>query len=1654
MLKMKRAILSSLNPTRLKHISTRQWGVLMFVFVCLFSGLLVIKETPSLSYPVVSLLGKLNIGVGADQPPVSLASTERYLNDNYNRCQNKLGLELPLLDGNVLIQGDYLNQQLNTMQQMYLSGMRYVLLRIDRYGQFDQQNLQTLVRAAYDHHLVPVVVPEKSPTGAGSSVAQNSDALFNLYTKVAGNIGTAYFIASTSSREFLNLGKYTETVAIASDLAHRLRPYRNITIATPPMFVDTDKQIEQATWLKDSGLLLKDFDIMLLMMQNSETTYEDHSQEFYRTAYYRYSSVGYPEGTRFAPKQWIRDENDANKYFQRAIIMNFGAAQGTVRPGDKHLVDRLAYDFGYFSDDPTVDAVIFANGFEGGPLSYADYAKINLAGTNCNYDLVDYQTKYDDKSVALACDQKVGTNNTGGDKTSAKIVCSGLFCQTQINYTIQVGLPIRSMGSNSAVGTNTSPYMPACARAAITAAVPYYDFLNQFAGKLQSSDGKTYMVPWLGNGINCALAAKVKFFNAQSLFEANANFSLGATVNQAAGELASELALDGGIYPGPSLWAWVAGKGQKTKYTDERVIYSGKDVGIDKTYVQAVDSLGYYDPQANANTFEQSMACGGEVQRVKTDPQNMVYGGQQIIDTDKWLGTPQELCFQYWSPKNGDVYVDKVGKGINCRIRQGLNCTCDQSPNKQLPMTETAIRNGLCGASDEMKTKCIELVGGASDAASSGVALVSKRFSKQITQNVPKYNIPGAYDALASVYKLVQDKLAERNQKLVLNEKWGWKSDVILRAYADVPGGNINGPRKSQLLENSSRPVPADLPLSAAAGSATGPKGASNQCKVGVNFAIPYSSLDSGMISEAVNVGYGYGQVIIYDGGNPGDVTNKLNQMCSAGITPVLRSCTIGQCGFGNGTNQGNFLKAAIGASSCKEVYAVCGHNEPVPENPNGMVDEGRWTKDCVNAIGSDSKIKLTTPIFNATYDDGSQKVTDHVADFMKGYGNFAADKGRFACVAFNTYDNNGGDFPTNKADVYYDRVMNIPAFSGMQACVMETGDFLSNSTGALTGLINRLEAKSNLIFLLGFDWTGTNPDPAWSRFVIPDKGKAAVGAACAGGAGSMTFGQTGDYYTYNQYEADGNNFYEVNQYYSMMGLYDELNRIYDVLAAQDVLPSGVIKVNSGSPIVEADSAEYFAGLPGCNSDVYKKIVAQTGEAVNCIGTIKDTDPLGDFLCEKGYAVSDQCVLQCKVSPSTTTPNTANFCPMKGGKCLEGPNTGTHSSLASAVDLIGSGTIVAPFDGQIVAALNGTNFNRCKSNLAAGGGIIYQGTLNGQTTTLFFYHVRVGGDVVAGKTYKAGETITTISRRGDSDLVSDGNSCWEGEHLHMEAVDNDVSTIQSAVQTGSTTQISKAMGSFLSAGSGVDHSVIDLTSLMGCNMDASIPSCKPTGSLPNTTISCEIPVDSDIKQGSNCNEWNCGGSANNTFRDSLRCASTLAYLKNLTTDRWVDRYGPYCDNETRGLPFGHNLFGLIYDKYLPPGTPGGRLCGELPPDQKHLRPGDETLRCNGNGPNSPMRQPGDPGYDYYRGALIRCPLPQAQAHWTAQNTFGLTPEALADKMMREIVYQGIALKNTPRDKVIAVLKQAQLMDLNPYILVGMWGTESAFGQSRPECNVY
>lgn len=213
-----------------------------------------------------------------------------------------------------------------------------------------------------------------------------------------------------------------------------------------------------------------------------------------------------------------------------------------------------------------------------------------------------------------------------------------------------------------------------------------------------------------------------------------------------------------------------------------------------------------------------------------------------------------------------------------------------------------------------------------------------------------------------------------------------------------------------------------------------------------------------------------------------------------------------------------------------------------------------------------------------------------------------------------------------------------------------------------------------------------------------------------------------------------------------------------------------------------------------------------------------------------------------------------------------------------------------------------------------------------------------------------------------------------------------------------------------------------------------------------------VTIGQSANPTSTCNAFNVDADADGVvdpidFAQSLEiAANAIAGRKGLPTSKIIDTYGPYCIVEFSGSPYGANVTDIL-DGHAINGL--DRTCKNIDPP-RDLKPEHEALNppftCNGFG-----RDPGDENYDYYRGALDECPL---KTHsWPDQYSM----EDVLDSL-RSAYYNGNtmddnsnpALKALRDQQLPMVLNKAKEKNINPYLLIAFWGTESGWS-NRPSC---
>jgi len=1331
----------------------------MIVLIVLLGGVVVVKEVARQNPEVQAWLNNsfLSSVLGSDSLPEYFKAAQ--INDNYHRCQNKLGFPLSAGTGaaqsstpktlnalydevggklqiyNVTPSRAKIAELEAPLQLMFSAGARFVFLDINAPAAGAEIQLADVaseyVKLAARNNIKPVF-------NLGKDFSQDPAVITSFITRIATK--------ATESNEFIitaypaYTGELSSVVQQKSDaVALSLSEFTNAIVTPPLMKMDYNPGCPGAgpvcvTFGQETTDPLSLFADMNIFRGTSDFNFDVYDMVMMGFDNYdrgfknndfggvsRKSRLGY---THYADnvKQWITSYNDTTKDQKelQVLVVDYGPGTNTFVGDAPLLTERLGFDFGLFSDDPTIAGIVLSPELFNleSNISAEIYRKLNLFGTNCNYDLVSYGDEYSVRSTAASCSVKANANKIDeSKKAQTRVVCQRNVdaCEASIQYSVQVGLPIRHFGSNSGLGTDTQTTMPPSARAALQPAAT--DYLNQFAGELSSSSG-TYTMPWLGNGINSSrvgIASMVKSLISYSYAKKE---SFGGFPKFAAQEQVAESTAN------PTFNSWTFNTSGEGKFNlrDEVSLCAGKDACINKVLVSQLNNFRDYNPTKQTfPTMLKAPVCAGQVQFLNTDPQNYIYGSEQIISEVSKTYNRKQLAYEV-------LLGTYTNTGIAAGTVAAPGCQCFETPTSTRPngrfVNITASTIPKCSIlSPDLINKCITVVA----STLPYTYYDSKVIVEEQLPTAPKYEIPGIYDALAANYNFLQHTLGLRGEKIIFGQNIGWEADVQVKAYSVVKRDKtvegeadygITLPRKNNLLENFDHEAPVPLldsylgetlfePKSTTNSSNTGSNNyTGNTCRVGVNLAIYAAGANDEVINKITTAGYQ--QALVITNGVAGEqaaVAEALNRLCAKGITPVLRSCITGTCGFSDGVSQANYLNQVINAASqCQSVYAICGHNEPESENLNGFVNEGQWAKACFDKLRGNGKIKITTPTFNAT----NPELEAQLEQFIQGYGGgtFAQDKSGYACLSANSYTY----LDISTATASLERITNDTRFSGMPLCIFETGVTGNiDETGQnanVKNVVSELFTKygNQLVMVLGFNWLDTNPDPAWDKFQLNDKNNADLAQCKFTGSsdGSTFFTIPGKYFTqYDNHLAEGTNWRTDKQYYQWLGALDEIDRLTDVYANVTIADRNL------------DSA--IRNIPKLCTTLDVQAL-KDGKQLNCFAPSVSNpqlpgyieDPLGAFLCSQGYeVVGTDCSKACKPDPyagSTTTATTGGgaastqritgSCPIKMDSCWQGPaGNATHYCAnpdnEPGYDFYpskGDTKIYAPEDGQIIFA--------------------------------------------------------------------------------------------------------------------------------------------------------------------------------------------------------------------------------------------------------------------------------------------------------------------------------------------------------------------------------
>ncbi|RMD77779.1 hypothetical protein D6810_00010 [Candidatus Dojkabacteria bacterium] len=563
---------------------------------------------------------------------------------------------------------------------------------------------------------------------------------------------------------------------------------------------------------------------------------------------------------------------------------------------------------------------------------------------------------------------------------------------------------------------------------------------------------------------------------------------------------------------------------------------------------------------------------------------------------------------------------------------------------------------------------------------------------------------------------------------------------------------------------------------------------------------------------------------------------------------------------------------------------------------------------------------------------------------------------------------------------------------------------------------------------------------------------------------------------------------------------------------------------------------------------------------IPCIESIEARSKIGQFeaeLCRRGYVIQGLCINKCdptEVSPGGSVTDSLGYklsnpsCPVKGGKCRQGPYGNVSHSCKPGVggslafDFIGfqNWELYAPEDGKfyagdaiddprvmkycigrtnvtvnelaelnkhksrseierIVANNGGTDSNGNIKNpilYSPGGNLYFQGNSG---IKYYFVHIAVSqsqindlkaqGEIKGGSKIQVKGTPIKIHRNPFGLQVY----CMNGPHLHFESSYAGLGKNKKVTDGKKPGDPYRFLVDVLKCPEQLTK--CDIDSGPNCSGNKSVASGYQSNPSENAIVSStessvcipeeEKSGDEQDKSNNKCNEFNCGlgSKSNDIFKNSLNCATNTISNnigRGLSLGRVVDKYGPFWDNEIRGIkgsntntsmPFGYRLIVDFYDKYKPPGTPGGRSCADAPPEKVRqsdigLTPDQLKKITEKDFASWTYKNPeGKQAYDYYRGALDKCGLGN-NVRWTKESSSfgsfeglsrneGISDENLKSQLRRlvdelvrkDVNYRGIAyLKNVPKEKILAVLVESYKKNVNPFLVMGVWATESWFGQ--------
>lgn len=711
-----------------------------------------------------------------------------------------------LLSKGGLNQGDSNQQgtQMDFIEQNDLNMSYLLTLVVD-----PSEDPTGFIKDTYDRGFLPII-RLCFDGGCAFDLSASANSIITFYEKINNNLaGTDYqFIGVVGPNEpgtgkemtGFNVSSYATLVDRANEAASALQDYRvenggNMYIA-PAIFNLSNREMDDTKeYLNPTSHNAIDPSLYDYLLGN---TYD------------------LPNGSAVQ----LYEESGAKAYLESndnllMIFTEFGYFNGA--PGG---LEGLKNSYQTLCEDETVDGIMFfrpnyeilpvniprqdpviplddikdmVNGCDTPPTKVS---KRNSSWYNCNFDsCVSNSYTYSDKSIA----SKVAsyTPDTGNSKAWLKVKCENGECFTNQTNTMQISLPIKSLGSTTASNSaRFKTFSPVCASLASLVEVNGYDPLNQFAGKL-SSGNSVYPMPWLGSLISCLAQFSLSTTEySNDLNTLDPEYHPFAKILESSVETYQDIlrGLEGTV--DSALDTHSVKENNAIYIPDEKTVcLKNTETNLEYCFdndksLDIIAAFRAYDPFATPGVYYKVQKFDGEDLIFLKNKDDFLPGPELILEEfgKQSVGGGSDMCWNF-GQRTVDANVKnnfRSQRGVECQIQpfcygafdaRGYSSSLTFNGSYYEIVKASALDKVFQSGKFSMDASyrpCFNLVYNEK---------INMEYSTARYSSVDSYDIEGIYDALFRSYQRLQTIMSERLFEIKFGEDIGWevKVDSIIR---------------------------------------------------------------------------------------------------------------------------------------------------------------------------------------------------------------------------------------------------------------------------------------------------------------------------------------------------------------------------------------------------------------------------------------------------------------------------------------------------------------------------------------------------------------------------------------------------------------------------------------------------------------------------------------------------------------------------------------------------------------------------------------------------------------------------------------------------------------------------------------------------------